>query len=230
MTVQKKLLIVDDEQDICELIRDALSPEYQISIAHDGATGLKLATQIQPDLVLVDLRMPRLDGIGFCKALREIPGFSKTLLMVMTGQEEAEVRSFESGADDFIVKPFGTEELRARIRARLRRQDMEETPPHPEGDGVISAGNLQLDLSRYEARIDDRLLVLSALEFKLLSYFARTDGKIVSRTEVLEANWPDVVVTDRTVDTHVSKLRRALAGSQFQIQTVYGAGYCWKKS
>lgn len=229
MTTRQKLLVIDDEQDICELIRDALSQEFEISTANDGATGLRLATELVPDLVLVDLRMPGLDGISFCRGLRKNPVLTRTLVMVMTGQEEAEVRSFESGADDFIVKPFGTEELRARIRARIRRKAVDARPADENSD-LLRSENLQLDLGRFEARIDGRLVELSALEFKLLCYFVRTGGKIVSRTEVLEANWPDVVVTDRTVDTHVSKLRKAIAGSVFQIQTVYGAGYCWKKT
>lgn len=216
----RKLLVIDDESDIREMLRDALSPEYDVTIAQDGATGLVAARQLRPELILVDLRMPGMSGLQFCKALRET-SVSDALVMVMTGSEAGEVDSFESGADDYVAKPFGIDELRARIRTRLKTRNPTQK---------ILSGNLELDLDRCEATLGGTPIVLSSLEFKLLLYFVRTAGRLVSRAQVLEDNWPGVVVTDRTVDTHVSKLRKAIAGSQFQIHTIYGAGYCWRAS
>jgi DNA-binding response OmpR family regulator len=234
VTTQKpagKLLIVDDDADIRELLGDVLSPEFHVQLAADAESGLLIAGRIRPDLILVDLRMPGLDGFGFCSELRsrpELGHIAETLVMVMTGSENAEIRAFESGADDYIQKPFGWHELRARILARLRARYRRQ--PAAGDTQVIRSGNLELDLDRCLATVDGKPIELSSLEFKLLSYFVRSGGKVVSRAEVLEDNWPGVIVTNRTVDTHVSKIRKAISGSQEQIQSIYGAGYCWRSA
>jgi DNA-binding response OmpR family regulator len=223
-----KLLVIDDEPEICSLISESLSNEFAVTTAGDGPSGIQRASECPPDLVLVDLRMPGMDGLEVCKAIRSQKNESGStpLVMVMTGRNDAEVDSFECGADDFVAKPFGLEQLRARIHARIRTRPK----PNPEISEIIHHANLEADLERQEARLNGAPVELSSLEFRLLIYFMKTNGKVVSRADVLESNWPGVVVSDRTVDTHVSKLRKAIAGSEYQIQTIYGAGYCWRPS
>ncbi|MFN7685170.1 MAG: response regulator transcription factor, partial [Oligoflexia bacterium] len=167
-----KLLVIDDEPEICALITETFSGEFEVASASDGTSGIRAAIQNRPDLVLVDLRMPGMDGIEVCKVLRENFSALETspLLMVMTGRDDAEVASFQSGADDFVAKPFGLEQLRARIHARLRarlRSRLSTRQVH---------GNLEIDSERLEARIHGELIELSSLEFRLLHYFMQTNG------------------------------------------------------
>ncbi len=224
-----RLLIVDDDADIREMLRDTLSPEFDVELAADAESGLLAAGRIRPDLILVDLQMPGMDGFGFCLELRsrlELSHIADTLVMVMTGSPDSERLSFESGADDYVGKPFRPGELRARITARLRARYRRR--PAAGDTQVLRSGNLELDLDRSIASLDGKQIPLSQLEFKLLGYFMRSGGRVVSRSEVLEDNWPGVSVTHRTVDTHVSKIRKAISGSREQIQSIYGAGYCWR--
>jgi two-component system alkaline phosphatase synthesis response regulator PhoP len=216
-----KILIVDDELNILELVKLYLEREgYQIEAVTRGNEAVSRLGQINPDLVILDLMLPDIDGFEVCRQIRTR---SNVPIMMLTARKEDvdKIIGLEMGADDYLTKPFNPRELIARIRAILRRlQTGQKT-----GD-IIESGNLRIDLSRHEASIDGKLIKLRTKEYALLTTFAQNPGIVLSREKLLEMVWGfDFYGETRTVDVHVNHLREKLTGSAINIETLRGAGY-----
>ena len=223
---KRKVLIVDDEADNRELIEHILCDRFKVLSAPDGEEGLRVARVELPDLILLDITMPKLDGIAVCEALRSNEATKHIPVIMLTASSDSErrIQSFMTGADDFLSKPFRPQELIARILSKLRR--VEERTGKEE---TLECGNLKLDTRKIEVTIDGKVIVMSVLEFNLLKCFVLNRDRVMSRERILESVWRDSVVSDRTVDTHIVSLRKKLTDFDHGISTVYGAGYVLKK-
>ncbi|HLD99135.1 MAG TPA: response regulator transcription factor [Bdellovibrionota bacterium] len=221
----KKVLLVDDDKENLTLIARMLQPHYQTILASSGKEGLQMAIRDQPDLVLLDVNMPEMDGFEVCTRLREQPG-TRTIPVIMlttvTGLD-SRVKGLDLGADDYIGKPFQARELVARINARLRRNEMDRR-----AENTIEAGNLKLDPRAFQVWIDSKEVHLTRIEFEILRYFLEHPNQVIERSKLLGDLWPDAVVTNRTVDTHVANLRKKIKGFSVPLDTIYGAGYILK--
>jgi DNA-binding response OmpR family regulator len=218
------VLVVDDEDHIVELARLYLSREgYQIEAVRDGGEALARFGQLKPDLVVLDLMLPNLDGLTIC---REIRKQSQVPIIMLTARDEItdKVVGLELGADDYLTKPFHPQELVARAKALVRRARLEPDQPR-----LIRAGSLEVDLERHEVRSGEARLVLRPKEFDLLALLARHPGRVFQRAELLDLVWGyDFPGYTRTVDVHVQQLREKLAQGSVSdpaIQTVWGVGY-----
>ncbi len=217
-----RILIAEDEKKIAEFIRRGLKEEgYAADAVHNGPDALRLAEENPYDLLLLDVMLPGLDGVEVCRRLRG-GGFSAPIMM-LTARDRVEdkVKGLDSGANDYLTKPFAFEELLARVRALLR--------PRPAGEAaVLKAGRLELDLPAHKARLDGKPLELSAKEFSLLEYLVRNKGRAVTRTMIAEHVW-DINFDSGTnvIDVYINYLRRKLekGGGGGMIATVRGKGY-----
>jgi DNA-binding response OmpR family regulator len=221
-----KILIVDDESSIRNLVRSYLEAnEFDVLEAENGADAIKLVREHNPDLVVLDVGMPVLDGI---EALREIRTFSDTYVVMLTARAEEvdKVIGLSVGADDYLTKPFSPRELIARIKAVLRRQ--RGTTPTAEEDRLVFS-DLTIDIGRREVNVGDTVAELTTLEFDLLAALASQPARVFSRRQLIEAIWGwDYFGDERVVDVHIRKLRKALgdeAGEPRIIGTVRGVGY-----
>jgi DNA-binding response OmpR family regulator len=223
---KRKILVIDDEPDNRDLIEQILTDKFNVLGAADGEEGLRMARSELPDLILLDITMPKLDGIAVCEALRQNEATIHIPIIMLTAaiDVDARVKSFMTGADDFLSKPFKAKELVARVMSKIRR--VEERVGKEE---TLECGNLTLNLKKLEAVIDGKVLQLSVLEFNLLKCFVQNKDRVMSRDRILEAVWRDSVVSDRTVDTHIVSLRKKLAGFDHNLATIYGAGYVLKR-
>jgi len=222
---RRKILIVDDEASHSEVLRELLEDRFEVFQAWDGEMGIQLAVQHLPDLIMLDMRLPRRSGLDVCSALRSRDQTRDIPIIVMTGHDsqEARITAYRTGADDYLCKPFSFDEVIARIDSKIRRLDEKTLAKQ-----VSTFGNLSIDRAKMEAAVAGVPLTLSALEFRLLEYFVEHREQILSRDKILKDIWKNAVVTARTVDTHVSFLRKKLAGSTYVIRTLYGAGYILK--
>jgi two-component system response regulator ResD len=219
-----RVLVVDDEDHILELARLYLSREgYQIETVSDGAQALTRFGQVKPDLVVLDIMLPNVDGLTIC---REIRKQSQVPIIMLTARDEVtdKVVGLELGADDYLTKPFHPQELVARAKALVRRARLE-----PDQPGLVRAGRLEVDLERHEVRFGEGKVQLRPKEFDLLALLARHPGRVFQRSELLDLVWGyDFPGYTRTVDVHVQQLREKLAQggvSNPTIQTVWGVGY-----
>lgn len=216
-----KILVVDDEANIVELARLYLKNEgYEVIAAPDGPTAVERARQEQPDLIVLDIMLPGLDGWEVCKQVRQ---FSPVPIIMLTarGDDVDKIVGLELGADDYMVKPFNPRELVARVKAVLRRVDSQRP-----GAGPLCLADLKVDPGRREVRIGDQLVSLRAKEFDLLTYFVQRPGLALSREQLLNAVWGfDFYGDTRTVDVHIAHLRDKLTPSRVGIETVWGVGY-----
>jgi len=219
-----RILIVEDEPRMAQGLRDNLRIEgYRVSHSGDGQEGLRRALEERPDLVLLDVMLPKMNGLDVCRTLRE-RGYDQPILMLTArGQEMDRVVGLETGADDYVVKPFGLRELLARIHAHLRRERRSVDDLR-----AYSFGAVRVDFDRHVAAREGKPLQLSPREFELLRYLIRNRGRAVSRDEMLDAVWglTNYPVT-RTVDNHVAKLRGKVDDSAKprHILTVHKVGY-----
>ena len=224
------ILIIEDEPDITEILKYNLEKNhYQVSSAETGEAGLAAARETSPDLVLLDLMLPGIDGLEVCRKLREDPRTRDILVVMLTakGTESDVVVGLTLGADDYIVKPFSTSELMARIKAVLRRVEHKDVD---DGD-TIDAGPITIDLRKHEARIDRNPIELTLSEFKLLSFLIKKKGRVFTRDQLLDAVvGPDVFVTARNIDVHVAALRKKLGRFGGYIVTVRGVGYRFEEA
>lgn len=214
------ILIVDDESDILELLQYNIEREgYKVLLASDGEEAVKVAKKHRPDLILLDIMMPKMDGIEVCRQIKEEPELSKTFIIFLTARSEeySEVAGFDAGADDYIFKPIKPRVLIRRIKAILRR-DAENEPYQ-----VLEVHDLVIKKDEYLVTKGDKVLNLPRKEFELLFFLASNPGKVYRREKLLEKVWGDVYVVDRTIDVHVRKLREKI-GMDY-IQTVKGVGY-----
>jgi len=224
---RERILVIDDEEDILELVRFNLSKAgYEVTCASSGEQGLKLAKSSPPDLILLDLMLPGLDGLEVCRLLkREARTQRVPLVMISAKGEESDIVSgLELGAEDYITKPFSPRVLVARIRVVLRRRADEEAPD--KADSPISIHDLVIEPGRHEVLFQGRPVdQLTLTEFRILSLLARRPGWVMTRHQIVEAVRGDYcAVTDRSVDVQIVGLRRKLGAAGDYIETVRGVG------
>jgi two-component system alkaline phosphatase synthesis response regulator PhoP len=222
-TVKQKILIVDDEPDILELIEYNLKKEgYQVFLARNGQEAVTEAKRSLPDLIVLDIMMPKMDGIEACRIMRTMPEFKNTFMVFLTARSEeySEIAGFNVGADDYIAKPIKPRALVSRINAILRRN----APAEDFTDNKLEIGDLVIDREAYLVYKAGVKVVLAKKEFELLYLLASKPGKVYTREVILKNIWEDsVVVTNRTIDVHVRKLREKLGDDC--VSTVKGVGY-----
>ena len=221
------ILIVEDDPDIVEMLEYNLQEEgYDTIAALNGEDGVALATAKQPDLLILDIMLPRLDGFEVCRMLKSRPATARIPIIILSAksQETDKVVGLELGADDFVTKPFSPRELIARTRAILRRGISSDT-------GLkIRKGDIVIDIARHRVTVADEEVALTLTEFRLLEFLARRPGLVHSRDTILDTVMGgDSIVCDRTVDAHVKSLRRKMGDARSYIETVRGAGYRFKE-
>ncbi len=220
-----KLLIIDDDPNICEMLRLYLENEgYKVKTANDGNEGLSYFKIYEPDLVLLDIMMPKKDGWQVCREIREIS--PKPVIMITAkGEVFDKVLGLELGADDFIVKPFDMKELFARIKAVLRRYNSSSSSADNE---VIKFDNMEISLQKYELKLRGKPIDVPPKELELLYFLASNCNRVFTRNQLLDKVWGfDYLGDSRTVDVHVKRLREKLEGvsDKWMLKTVWGVGY-----
>src|SRR6187551_597016 len=217
-----KVLVVDDEEPILELLKYNLEKNgYEVKTAQDGARAVDIAKRFVPDLVLLDIMMPKMDGVETCRLLRDLPELQKMFVVFLTARSEeySEVAAFDVGADDYITKPIKPRALMSRLSALFRRDSKKSSP-----SSLITIGDLTIDRTSYTIKVQDKEINLPKKEFELLYFLAQNPNKVFSREELLQNIWgSDVYVLARTVDVHIRKVREKI-GEDF-ITTVKGVGY-----
>lgn len=217
-----KILLVDDEPDILEIVGYNLSAEgYQISTAENGLEAVKKAKKEKPQLIIMDVMMPEMDGIEACESIRKIPELSETIITFLTarGEDYSQVAGFDAGADDYITKPIKPKVLVSKVKALLRRFKEDDT-----SESVVKIGTLIINRDEYKISLKDKEIILPRKEFELLSLLASKPGKVFKREEILDKVWGnEVVVGGRTIDVHIRKLREKIGDDSFK--TVKGVGY-----
>jgi two-component system alkaline phosphatase synthesis response regulator PhoP len=216
-----KILLVDDEPDVIEIIKFNLNQEgYQVKTATNGSEAVKKAKKTFPHLIIMDVMMPEMDGIEACEILRKDPKFNNTIIMFLTarGEDYSYVAAFDAGADDYVTKPIKPKILVSKIKALLRRLKKEEETEK------LRFGKLIIDKEQYEVTQNGNTLSLPRKEFELLFLLASKPDKVVKREKIMEIVWgSEVVVGDRTIDVHIRKLREKIGDKYFK--TVKGVGY-----
>jgi len=226
----KRVYIIEDDRDIVELVRYNLANEgFQVTAAHDGATGLATLKKTPPDLLLLDLMLPKLSGLEICREIRRDEALNRLPILMLTarGEEADRVVGLEMGADDYVTKPFSPRELIARVKALLRRSEIPTDAPH-----TVEIGKLTIDPASYRVCHSGKPVVLSTLEFRLLYYLASRPNRVFTRDQLLDAVWgTDRFVTPRSVDVYVRRLREKIESDPENptlLKTVRGAGYLFE--
>ena len=217
-----KILLVDDEPDIIEILRYNLSQEgYEVYSAKDGKSAIKKAEKEIPNLIIMDVMMPHMDGIETCSIIRKNPIFNDTIIMFLTarGEDYSHVAAYDAGADDYITKPVKPKVFLSKVKGLLRRLKKESIL-----ESTIEIGDLVIDRDEYKVKISGKPLILPRKEFELLYLLASKPEKVFKRGKIMQSIWgSDVVVGDRTIDVHMRKLREKIGDSYFK--TVKGVGY-----
>ncbi|MBA4259441.1 MAG: DNA-binding response regulator [Chitinophaga sp.] len=217
----KQILIADDEPDILEIIRYNLEKEgYEVITAKDGNEAIEKAKEFYPDLIILDIMMPRKNGVEVCQILRTQPSFQDTLIIFLTAMsdESSQIKGLETGADDYISKPISPKVLVSRVNALFRRVT------NKEAGKTLQIGNIGIDPVKFIVTIDDKEVILAKKEFELIYLLASKPGRVFLRNEILTQVWGnEVIVGDRTIDVHVRKVRQKLGIDC--ITTVKGVGY-----
>ena len=222
--MERKVVVVEDDINIAELLRIYLEKDgFAVTVSHDGAEGLRRAEELKPDLVMLDIMLPGMDGWQVCKRLRQT---SKVPIIMLTakGETEDKVQGLEMGADDYIVKPFEVKELLARIHAVLRRTGEEA----PQQGKKLTFDKLVINLDSYELIVDGKKIDTPPKEMELLYHLAATPNRVYTRNQLLDEVWGfDYFGDSRTVDVHIKRLREKLEGvsDQWELKTVWGVGY-----
>jgi len=216
----KRILIADDEPDILEIVGYNLSREgYDIYTAKDGSEAVAQAKLLNPDLIILDVMMPRKTGVEVCQLLRSLPAFQDTLIIFLTAMsdEASQIKGLETGADDYVNKPISPKVLVSRVNALFRRLNKEDGK-------TVNVGNIQIDPVKFIVTIDGNEVILAKKEFELLYLLASRPGRVFLRNEILSQVWgSEVIVGDRTIDVHIRKIRQKL--NIDCITTVKGVGY-----
>lgn len=227
--MDRKILIVDDEKNIADIIAFNLKKEgYQVITAGDGEEGVKMAFEENPDLILLDIMMPKMDGYEACKKIREKKN-TPIIMLTARAEELDKVLGLELGADDYVTKPFGVRELMARVKANLRKTVIREEPVEEKQEAEGNFGKLDINPERYEVRKDGKPLDLTLREFELLKFLSERKGQVFSRETLLEKVWGYEYYGDvRTVDVTIRRLREKIEdapGKPVYILTKRGVGY-----
>lgn len=227
MSEEKTILLVDDEIDILEFVSYNLEKEgYRVFTAQNGRDAIKIAEKKVPDLIILDVMMPEMDGIVTCEELRKIPKLKSTVIAFLTarGEDYSQIAGFEAGADDYITKPIRPKVLISRVKALLKRTVLVEETTVSTNDNLITIGEIIIDRERYMITVEGNEMVLPRKEFELLSLLASKPGKVFTREEIYSSVWGEqVIVGDRTIDVHIRKLREKIGESH--IKTLKGIGY-----
>lgn len=225
---RERILVVDDEQDILELVRYNLEKEgYQALTVQTGEAAIKAARRVRPDLMVLDLMLPGVDGLEVCRTLKGDPETSAIPIIMLTakGEDADIVVGLELGADDYITKPFSPRVLLARMRAVLRRQTVVET-----AETVVSIHDLVVDAARHEVHVGDQPVELTTTEFNILYFLARQPGLVFTRGQIIDAiKGVNYAVTERSVDVQIVSLRRKLGTAGKYIETIRGVGYRFRE-
>ncbi|NCP83681.1 MAG: response regulator transcription factor [Bacteroidetes bacterium] len=234
MQQKKTILVVDDERDLLDLIEYNLKKEgYDVLKAEDGLEGIRMAKKYKPDLVLLDIMMPKMNGLEACEQIREDDEIKHTPIIFLTAKndEKTEVRGLNLGADDFLTKPISTAKLVSRITAVLRRLDslnVDNSDQLSANENLLKVHDLVIDRERFIVLKEETELQLPKKEFELLFYLANRKGKVLDRQTLLNEVWgSNIYVIDRTIDVHIRKIREKL-GDDY-IETVKGVGYRFKE-
>jgi two-component system alkaline phosphatase synthesis response regulator PhoP len=226
----KRILIIEDDRDIVELVRYNLANEgFQVMAAFDGGSGLTSLKKSPPDLLLLDLMLPKLSGLDICREVRKDESLNRLPILMLTarGDEADRVVGLEMGADDYVTKPFSPRELLARVKALLRRAE-----PPVDAPRTIEVGKLAIDPASYRVSYAGKPVPLSTLEFRLLYYLASRPNRVFTRDQLLDAVWgTDRFVTPRSVDVYVRRLREKIETdpeNPLHVKTVRGAGYLFE--
>jgi DNA-binding response OmpR family regulator len=223
----KRILIIEDDVSILSGLKDVLTfKSYEVLTAEDGETGYAAIVEGKPDLIILDIMIPKMDGFALCRKLRAEGNATPVLMLTAKGEEPDKIRGLDIGADDYVTKPFSLPELLARVRALLRRTP-ERAPKSPPDS--LRIGDVSLNFKKYEATKGDAAMNLSPKEFGILGYLASRAGEVVTRDELLDEVWGyDLYPTTRTVDNHIAQLRAKIeenpADPRFLV-TVHGIGY-----
>ncbi len=215
-----KVLIVDDEKDILEFLSYNLEKEgFIVHTALNGKSAIEKAKKYKPDLIILDVMMPEMDGITTCQEIRSIPEISNTLILFLTARSEeySELAGFDAGADDYVAKPIKPKLLISRIKALLKRNMIKGSTKN------IQIGNIEIDREKFSLLYNKEEIHLARKEFNLLYYLMTIPGKVFTREDIISEIWKDAFVGDRTIDVHVRKIREKI-GDKY-IKTVKGVGY-----
>lgn len=224
-SMASKILIVEDEQGVVHLLRTGLEPEgFQVIAAYNGQEGLRAVTEARPDLIILDLTLPGLDGFELCRRIRRQPETAGLPILVLSGRTEAvdKVVMLELGADDYVTKPFNTKELVARVKTLLRRISMPALPQ------LLRVGTLEVDLERHTVFVAGQPIALTAKEFELLKVLLEAKERTLTRAFLLERVWDygeELEIETRTLDVHIRSLRKKLGSEGARIITVRNVGY-----
>ncbi|MFQ6083911.1 MAG: response regulator [Candidatus Aminicenantia bacterium] len=224
---KEKVLVVDDEKDIIELVRYNLEKEgFKVISATDGEKALEIISKEEPELIILDLMLPGIDGLEVCRVLKRNDQTSSIPIIMLTakGEETDIVVGLELGADDYITKPFSPRVLLARVKAVLKRMEAKK-----EESKVIKINQLTIDLTRHQVTLERKPLALTSTEFNLLTLLAQKRGRVFTRDQLLDKAWrEESFVVDRTVDVHIRRLRQKLGQASHLIETIRGVGYRFK--
>ena len=223
----EKILVVDDDANICELLRLYLTKEgYQVTVANDGEEGLEKFNQVKPDMVLLDVMMPRMDGLEVCRRIRKA-GNTPVMMLTAKGETFDKVLGLELGADDYVVKPFDAKEVVARVKAVLRRTQGKNDNAE-ESKKVVTYDKLEINIANYELKVNGVQIDTPPKELELIYHFASNPNRVFTRDQLLDEVWGFEFYGDsRTVDVHVKRLREKLEGvsDKWELKTVWGVGY-----
>ena len=220
MKYKYKILLVDDEKDILEFLSYNLKKEgFIVFTANNGTKGLELSQEHKPDLIILDVMMPEMDGVTVCQNIREIKALNETLILFLTARSEeySELAGFDAGADDYITKPIKPKLLISRINAILKRTRSTKE------DHQIQIGNINIDKEKHILTYNNEELHLARKEFHLLYYLMSIPGKVFTRQDIIDNIWKDALVGDRTIDVHIRKIREKIGSHH--IKTIKGVGY-----
>lgn len=218
--MSQKILLVDDEEDILEFLSyNLIKDGFEILTANNGAKGLALAKKHKPDLVILDVMMPEMDGVDVCQRIRELPELDETLVLFLSARAEdySELAGFSAGADDYITKPIKPTLLISRVKAILRRKSRNKAVNN------IKVGGIEIDQEKHTISCNGEFISLARKEFKLLFYLMTIPAKVFTRQEIINEVWKDAIVGDRTIDVHIRKIREKIGDNH--IKTVKGVGY-----
>lgn len=223
-----KILVVDDEKDIIEFIQYNLEQDdFRVITASNGKDAIEKMKE-KPDLVVLDVMMPNLDGYEVCEKIRSKKVYNDIPILFLTAKssEQDEVHGLNIGADDYIAKPVSIKKLIARIKSNMRRKDISS---NEELNSIIEVGPIRIDRGEYVVYLNNEKLVLPRKEFEIISFLAKKPGKVIPRDQILNSIWgEDVYVVDRTIDVHIRKIREKLGNYSNLIETVKGVGYRFK--